>query len=857
MAVTVIRNFIAKALFKKKGAIANSKAVDFSANALEQRIKNFGIDPNLIKNEQELNQVLSYVKQSEDAAFSQKFGDMLNRAGDINAKKGEVFDMTGNKIDTSKGIMGGEEIKPIDELQNYTKSKEEIVKDLVDQKFGKGYFDTVDESEAAIKARIEADNKKGIASMKKKLDDPEEKADGGRIGLKGGTFLNFIKNMTMNKKSPYQFGKDYLKNVKDKTLRANETGKFMDLPLAEVGIPATSGAFINNQIRKKLKAMNEEQKEKQLKNFIMELEKDEFYQKYPDLKDETIASYTEKLFGVKKADGGRIGLLAGTVPKILKLLKNKKKVQAAVDDIFPTGDYKYDAQMAADSLVENNPNTFGGKLYEDLDLDTQMEVYGAVIGPIQSNALAVSKMKKATRPEKTLASMKEGKGINMSDPDIAEEFARFMKEHGDPAMKKGLKELEENLTLSNFDTKGRKKNSDGGRIGYAGGSDMGTVSGATRSANTGLKGGYQNTGTGPVERTGGGDGPSEPPKVITRTVTKPTVKDKIKKIGNTIGDISYFKNLINFNPLGIAKNVGGKILMDKILGDESSLNTEDGYDFSEIKNQKADVSATDINRLLGTNPYGKQKYSSEQDIDTIRTIEGPFLNPTITDKEIEGVLKGTITKPTGQFAANGGRIGYKTGSVDKMRRLILKAMGAGTAGIVGAKSGIFSGFGKGAGKTVAKEVAQQTTTSTPPPYFFKLVEKIKMMGDDATATTDRTIAKTLDAKDGKSTYLLEEDVTTGDTIIKKINKEGDEMITDVEIMELKKGETVMGKDGKGIKIADEYEEVTETNSRVYKDEFNDPDYTDGINVDEIIKEVDDKVPSIKYASGGLAYMLGE
>ena len=37
-------------------------------------------------------------------------------------------------------------------------------------------------------------------------------------------------------------------------------------------------------------------------------------------------------------------------------------------------------------------------------------------------------MKKATRPEKTLASMKEGKGINMSDPEIADEFARFMKE---------------------------------------------------------------------------------------------------------------------------------------------------------------------------------------------------------------------------------------------------------------------------------------------------------------------------------------------------------------------------------------------------------------------------------------------
>ncbi len=78
----------------------------------------------------------------------------------------------------------------------------------------------------------------------------------------------------------------------------------------------------------------------------------------------------------------------------------------------------------------------------------------------------------------------------------------------------------------------------------------------------------------------------------------------------------------------------------------------------------------------------------------------------------------------GEKKADGGRIGYKAGSVDKMRRLFLKAIGAGTAGIGAAKSGIFS-FGKGAGKQVAKEVAQQTTSSMPPPYFFKLAEKLK------------------------------------------------------------------------------------------------------------------------------------
>ena len=36
-------------------------------------------------------------------------------------------------------------VKPIDEVQEFTKSKEDVVQDLVDRKFGKGYFDTVDD----------------------------------------------------------------------------------------------------------------------------------------------------------------------------------------------------------------------------------------------------------------------------------------------------------------------------------------------------------------------------------------------------------------------------------------------------------------------------------------------------------------------------------------------------------------------------------------------------------------------------------------------------------------------------------------------------------------------------------------
>jgi hypothetical protein len=193
------------------------------------------------------------------------------------------------------------------------------------------------------------------------------------------------------------------------------------------------------------------------------------------------------------------------------------------------------------------------------------------------------------------------------------------------------------------------------------------------------------------------------------------------------------------------------------------------------------------------------------------------------------------------------------------RRGFLKMLAGLGGGIAAAKTGLLKLAGKEPAKQVAKEVVQKSTTGSPPPYFFKLAEKIKMMGDDATATTDRTIAKTLKSKDGKSTYVLEEDVATGDTIIKKVNKEGDEMMTDVEIMELKKGEVVMGKDGRPVKVPDEYEEVTEVNARIEGDTFNDPYFVDGIKIDEIIKEVGEQAPSIKKAGGGIArlgYQMG-
>ena len=741
--MNAIYKFVLGMIGKRSGVVTtlpSKKQVEFQANMLAEKFMQNGIDPNALKSPEQVKNVLANIDQANMRVIpaDSSEGRGITKALGI-GKKADVMDMKGNKINTSKGIMGGEEIKPIDELQNYTKSKEDIVQDLVDQKFGKGYFDTVDESNAdmiikniksmepidAMKEASSVIGRKGkyknlTEEQSKKIlkdtedhiferdipEDPEDFAIGGRVGLKGGAFLNFMKNLGkgMNNKSPLQAYKDYLKSVKERTLKANETGKFTDLPLETIPV-AASGGLLTSYLKKKMKAMDEEQKAKV----------------------------------DKKADGGRIGLKGGADAATESFSKSAGSSRKGKSD--PKGGFNLSGGQGP--TFGGAPPTTGGGGDNNNNNNNPPPVQTNNKPPIQTtsddsvNRGFLSDVRKKNQ-RKYLGILKKYKPddfdalYNLDPTAITEEDSKFLKSYG-----------------------------------------VGTV-----------------------------------------------YKDLSK---------TNIENFFDIFPKGVPPKK-----------DPTSYSGDYKYNFAKL-NDMGRIQLRNLEKKKGMVPHGGDPFT-DKDQQMLDELQRRDADP---DKTYGPV-----------FAADGGRIGYKAGSVDKMRRLILKAMGAGTAGIAGAKSGIFS-FGKGPAKEVAKEVAQQTTTSTPPPYFFKLAEKIKMLGDDATATTDRTIAKTLKSKDGKSTYLLEEDVATGDTIIKKINKEGDEMITDVEIMELKKGEVVMGKDGKPIKVPDEYEEVTEANARIEGDVFNDPYYTDGIQVDDIIKEVDDKVPSIKYASGGLAYMLGE
>ena len=416
----------------------------------------------------------------------------------------------------------------------------------------------------------------------------------------------------------------------------------------------------------------------------------------------------------------------------------------------------------------------------------------------------------------------------------------------------------------------------GGRIGFKGGADMGTVadSKGKRSARSVS---VSPSGSVTTSRTRGPDGPDDrgsptqnltqylvnqgvPPKEIRRItgVDKPSVIDKIKNspYNNPLTRGLFRAGLYTLNPsLGILDARQAMQLKNAydlaVTGSLPNIETEetfDGMTSNLITDQQKGIidKQGNIGKLTGAfDP--NQTFEAAKKFDD----EGGFFRDAepMTREEFDNYVKEKGYATGGIARANfvGGGMG---------RRGFLKMLAGLGAGIGAAKTGLLKLAGKEPVKQVAKEVVQKSTT-TPPPYFFKLAEKIKMMGDDATATTDRTIAKTLKSKDGKSTYVLEEDVATGDTIIKKVNKEGDEMMTDVEIMELKKGEVVQGKDGRPVKVPDEYEEVTEVNARIEGDTFNDPYFVDGIKIDEIIKEVGEQAPSIKKAGGGIARMLGE
>jgi len=199
------------------------------------------------------------------------------------------------------------------------------------------------------------------------------------------------------------------------------------------------------------------------------------------------------------------------------------------------------------------------------------------------------------------------------------------------------------------------------------------------------------------------------------------------------------------------------------------------------------------------------------------------------------------------------------------RRAFLKLLASIGGGAAAFKSGLLS-LGEGGTKKAVTETVKQATGSggQVPPYFFKLVNKIKTLGDDVTQTkslADRQ--KVTKYKD----FQLTEDVTTGRQEIQRMKLVDDvdapsyygNPLTEETYMSYTPGENIIGKGGKPVKTQPEYEEGTAylRTDREYAGEV--VDEMSGIS-DDIFKEVGEEVPEAirktKADGGRIGLFLG-
>jgi hypothetical protein len=203
--------------------------------------------------------------------------------------------------------------------------------------------------------------------------------------------------------------------------------------------------------------------------------------------------------------------------------------------------------------------------------------------------------------------------------------------------------------------------------------------------------------------------------------------------------------------------------------------------------------------------------------------------------------------------ANGGpaRQNFKMG-----KRAFLKLIGGVGAGIAGIKTGLL-GLGK---KTVAKSViapaAQAANEAGIPPYFFKLVNKIKSLGDDATPKYANQPRETVTRyKD----YELTEHLDTGQTTVRRFKQSEadyyDEPLMEEVYMSHRPGEMTEGAGGKFIKTADEYVEDTSFLRTSGGNKGEVMDTVDGLP-DDLLEELGETI--VKKAEGGrIGYKLGK
>jgi hypothetical protein len=227
----------------------------------------------------------------------------------------------------------------------------------------------------------------------------------------------------------------------------------------------------------------------------------------------------------------------------------------------------------------------------------------------------------------------------------------------------------------------------------------------------------------------------------------------------------------------------------------------------------------------------------------------------------DGTVDFQTLKPTHQFKlkedikrklnAEGGRIGFAAGGIDKVRRAFLKLLGAGAGATAATKTGLFGLLkGKQEAKIATKAAEQVVKRNEPPAYVFDLVEIIRAKGKDITKSAQTIERETVKTYKGVDLYETPDGfrIRAEGKSAQEGGKEIDLMYSQMDEIKDEGLETQ-----KSFTVTD-YEEATvrpDAEGKMKDVDF----YVDEADHKELQKIVDEE--KNKFKSGGLAYMLGE
>jgi mRNA-degrading endonuclease RelE of RelBE toxin-antitoxin system len=239
-------------------------------------------------------------------------------------------------------------------------------------------------------------------------------------------------------------------------------------------------------------------------------------------------------------------------------------------------------------------------------------------------------IEKIVKPKKTLKSIEETGMIDISDPDIAEEFAKFMKQmdpEGSAKIQKIVDDINQKIELKNFKTKDRKENSDGGRIGLKVGSPskraflkvMGGLAATLAAIKSGLIGTGGKEVTKQVVKESAKDVANAPPKYFFDLANKIKLFGKESKVKpqERVNEYNYTGK--NGDQYTLTEDVGTgdmQITKDKIgigTADEKSFDTINDRSIMEYRAPRKDVDPDSEKFLKEGAEYDEYKVEFDMD----------------------------------------------------------------------------------------------------------------------------------------------------------------------------------------------------------------------------------------------------